>query len=104
MDEEQYLDATKNQIRYWRNKGSRRYSTNELYAHALYVISTARIKNYQELATRLITLYQMSLLPPKISRFVRSTFTIYTMQLNLCRGYYMHSSGAGKSLFICISF
>ena len=97
MNEQTRLREAKNSIVYWHKKEGNQFSWNEICAHALCLISEIRIKNYEESIERIETFQRMSMAPPPISVFARTTLTITNMNIHLSASYYSKTTSDGMS-------
>jgi hypothetical protein len=102
--EEKHIAESAKNVSFWKRKDNHKYSMNELCAHALLLISKTRLRTYQELVTRVQTLHRMTIVPASIAKSIRTTFTIYNMQINLTRTFYLNRHDSGENYVFLILF
>uniref|UniRef100_A0A914YC31 Uncharacterized protein n=1 Tax=Panagrolaimus superbus TaxID=310955 RepID=A0A914YC31_9BILA len=83
-------------VQYWRKRDGNQQSWNEICAHALLLLSEIRINTYRDLITRVNIFHHLTHAPPPISMAARSVYTIYRMDINLARDYYLKTAADGK--------
>uniref|UniRef100_A0A914Y9G9 Uncharacterized protein n=1 Tax=Panagrolaimus superbus TaxID=310955 RepID=A0A914Y9G9_9BILA len=101
--EQNRLRDAKATVQYWRKRDGNQQSWNEICAHALLLLSEIRINTYRDLITRVNTFHHLSHAPPPISMAARSVYTIYRMDINLARDYYLKTAADDPSyVFILV--
>uniref|UniRef100_A0AC35G323 Anillin homology domain-containing protein n=1 Tax=Panagrolaimus sp. PS1159 TaxID=55785 RepID=A0AC35G323_9BILA len=90
--EQNRLRDAKSTIQYWRKREGNQQSWNEICAHALLLLSEIRIDTYRELITRVNAFHHLKHGPPPTAISARSVYTIYRMDINLSRDYYLKNT------------